>query len=67
MMAHQRLVGYGLAMIGAVLLQWAIGVANVWLEWPLLLAVLHNTGAALLLTVVLATVVRLSPGKRFNA
>ena len=54
---------YGNAMMHAVLLQWAIGVSNVWLQWPLSLAVLHNTGAALVLAVVLATALRLSRGR----
>jgi len=50
---------YGMALIHVVLLQWLIGVSNVWLQWPLHLAVLHNTGAALVLVTVIATLVRL--------
>mgnify|MGYP003347414700 CR=1 FL=1 len=51
---------YGMALMHVVLLQWLIGVSNVWLQWPLSLAVLHNTGAALVLAVVLVTALRLS-------
>jgi cytochrome c oxidase assembly protein subunit 15 len=41
--------------IGALLaLQFATGLSNVVLQWPLLLAVLHNGGAALLLALVVA-------------
>ena len=51
--------GYGMALIHVVVVQWLIGVSNVWLQWPLHLAVLHNTGAALVLVTVIATLVRL--------
>lgn len=44
----------------AVAVQWALGLSNVWLQWPLALAVLHNTGAALLLSVAVAIATRLS-------
>jgi cytochrome c oxidase assembly protein subunit 15 len=48
----------GMALMHVVALQWLIGVSNVWLQWPLSLAVLHNTGAALVLLTVLATLMR---------
>ena len=38
----------GLALIGAVGLQFLTGVATIYLNWPLALAVAHNAGAALL-------------------
>lgn len=58
--AHAALKPYALALVGAVGLQWGIGVLNVYLQWPLGLAVLHNTGAALLLAVALVIALRLS-------
>jgi heme A synthase len=36
-----------------------LGISNVWLQWPLGLAVLHNTGAAVLLAVAVYTSVQL--------
>lgn len=41
--------GYGVLLGGALLLQLALGIANVLLQLPLSLAVAHNGGAALLL------------------
>ena len=38
----------GLALLGAVSLQFLTGVATIYLKWPLALAVAHNAGAALL-------------------
>ena len=49
--------GHGMALMHVVVLQWLIGVSNVWLQWPLSLAVLHNTGAALVLLTLIATLV----------
>lgn len=49
---RQRTQGPGLALLGAVVLQLALGVANVVFGLPLLLAVAHNAGAALLLGVM---------------
>ena len=40
------------ALGAALCLQLATGLATVYLEWPLALAVLHNAGAALLVTLV---------------
>jgi cytochrome c oxidase assembly protein subunit 15 len=46
-----------------VAMQFLTGVANVVLDWPLLLAVLHNGGAAVLLALVVAVNYRLAtPG-----
>jgi cytochrome c oxidase assembly protein subunit 15 len=41
----------GTWLLAAVLTQVALGISNVWLQWPLGLAVLHNTGAAILLAI----------------
>jgi heme a synthase len=41
-------------VLGALLLQWLIGVNFIWQGFPLALGVLHNLGAALLLLAVLA-------------
>ena len=50
--------GYAVALVLAVLLQLSLGLLNVFLQWPLSLAVLHNSGAACLLAVALATAMR---------
>ena len=50
---------FGLLLITAVLIQVLLGISNVWLQWPLGLAVLHNTGAAILLAVSVYTTVQL--------
>jgi cytochrome c oxidase assembly protein subunit 15 len=54
----------GHALLGMVALQFLIGVATVFLNWPLAIAVLHNGGAALLvvLTVMLNYKANLSAG-----
>ena len=52
-----RTLGY--LLIGAVFIQVLLGISNVWLQWPLGLAVLHNTGAAVLLAVAVYTAVQL--------
>lgn len=49
----------GQLMLAAVVAQVALGISNVWLQWPLGLAVLHNTGAAILLAVSVYTAVQL--------
>lgn len=50
---------YGAWLLAAVLTQVALGISNVWLQWPLALAVLHNTGAAVLLSVIVYTSVQI--------
>jgi len=50
---------WSLVLAGALTLQVALGIANVLLSLPLPLAVAHNLGAALLLTVTLAVNLRL--------
>jgi cytochrome c oxidase assembly protein subunit 15 len=55
---HQtRAMGNG--MLVAVIAQVVIGISNVWLQWPLGMAVLHNTGAALLLGIAVFTSVQI--------
>jgi cytochrome c oxidase assembly protein subunit 15 len=49
----------GNLLLVAVVLQVLLGISNVWLQWPLFLAVLHNTGAAALLAVAVYTTVQL--------
>jgi cytochrome c oxidase assembly protein subunit 15 len=53
-----------LALSAALLLQIALGIGNVVLGLPLAVATAHNGGAALLLFVLLALVVRLRPAAR---
>jgi cytochrome c oxidase assembly protein subunit 15 len=67
-LAHKALAVEGLkktarAMLIVLCLQLSTGIATVFLSWPLLLAVLHNGGAALLLllTVMLNFKARLAP------
>ncbi|MEK9720852.1 MAG: COX15/CtaA family protein [Quisquiliibacterium sp.] len=43
----------GLAIAGMLLLQWSLGLANIWLSLPLPVAVAHNGGAAVLLGLIL--------------
>ena len=50
---------FGQLLLAAVLVQVLLGISNVWLQWPLGLAVLHNTGAAILLAVTVYTTVQL--------
>lgn len=38
-------------LLAAISFQVVVGISNVWLQWPLTLAVLHNTGAAVLLAI----------------
>jgi len=54
----------GHALLGMAVLQFLLGVATVFLNWPLAIAVLHNGGAALLvvLTVMLNYKTNLSAG-----
>ena len=49
----------GRLIFGAVVVQVLLGISNVWLQWPLGLAVLHNTGAAILLAVTVYTTIQL--------
>ena len=49
----------GRLVLGAAVVQVLLGISNVWLQWPLGLAVLHNTGAAILLAVTVYTTIQL--------
>lgn len=49
-----KLKPYGIAIMGVLLAQISLGVANVLLSLPLSLAVAHNAGAALLLATMVA-------------
>ena len=49
----------GNAMLVAVIAQVLVGISNVWLQWPLGMAVLHNTGAAILLGIAVYTSVHI--------
>lgn len=53
----------GNLLLIAVIAQVLLGISNVWLQWPLSLAVLHNTGAAILLAVTVYTTVQLQRAK----
>jgi len=54
---------FGHLLLAAVVVQVLLGISNVWLQWPLGLAVLHNTGAAILLAVTVYTTVQLQRAK----
>jgi cytochrome c oxidase assembly protein subunit 15 len=53
----------GTWLLVAVLTQVALGISNVWLQWPLTLAVLHNTGAAVLLAISVYTSIQIQRAK----
>lgn len=55
---------YGAWLLVAVLTQVALGMSNVWLQWPLALAVLHNTGAAILLSIIVYASVQIQHAPR---
>jgi cytochrome c oxidase assembly protein subunit 15 len=55
---------FGNLLLAAVVTQVALGISNVWLQWPLGLAVLHNTGAAILLAISVYTSVQLQRATR---
>ena len=57
--ADPRTKTLGLCLLAAVSTQVILGISNVWLQWPLALAVLHNTGAAVLLAVMVYTTFQL--------
>jgi cytochrome c oxidase assembly protein subunit 15 len=44
--------GLGIAIMAMLLLQWSLGLANIWLSLPLAVAVAHNGGAVVLLGLV---------------
>jgi cytochrome c oxidase assembly protein subunit 15 len=50
----------GNAILIAVIAQVLIGISNVLLQWPLGMAVLHNTGAAILLAISVFTTVQIN-------
>jgi cytochrome c oxidase assembly protein subunit 15 len=50
----------GKGLLGLLILQLLTGLSNVVLQWPLLLAVLHSGGAALLVAVLVVAVQRTS-------
>lgn len=49
----------GRILFSAVVVQVLLGISNVWLQWPLGLAVLHNTGAAVLFAASVYTTLQL--------
>ncbi len=59
LLRSERLKGSGVALLGALTLQIALGIANVLFSLPLPLAVAHNAGAALLLVILVAVNYRL--------
>jgi len=56
------LAGPARALAAVLALQFATGLSSVLLGWPLLLAVLHNGGAAVLLALLVTINYRLSAG-----
>ena len=57
------LKGLARALLVLVLLQFATGMSNVVLQWPLLAAVAHSGGAALLVALLVAVTYRLRSGR----
>lgn len=58
------LQGPARALLALLLLQFATGMSNVVLEWPLLLAVAHSGGAALLVALLVLVRYRIARGGR---
>jgi cytochrome c oxidase assembly protein subunit 15 len=58
------LKGPARALLALLLLQFATGMANVVLQWPLLLAVAHSGGAALMVALLVVVNFRLARGGR---
>ena len=52
------------ALLGLLLLQIATGMSNVVLQWPLVLAVAHSGGAALMVAVLVVVNFRLARAGR---
>jgi len=48
----EGLGGLGAAILGALAVQWALGLSNVYWSLPLSVAVAHNGGAAVLLALL---------------
>ncbi len=60
---HRRWRPWGMALLGLLALQIGLGIANVLLSLPLVLAVAHNLGAACLLSTTLALNIKLHQAK----
>ncbi|MFT4174717.1 MAG: COX15/CtaA family protein [Rhodocyclaceae bacterium] len=67
LVAERALRGHGALLIGAVLAQIALGIANVLFSLPLALAVAHNAGAALLMMVVVGVNYRVGAAQGVRA
>jgi cytochrome c oxidase assembly protein subunit 15 len=48
----------GAALLVVLVLQWLLGLSNVWFSLPIAVAVMHNGGAALLLALTVALLFR---------
>jgi cytochrome c oxidase assembly protein subunit 15 len=64
MRGDKQVAPWGTALALAVLTQFALGVSNVLLQWPLSLAVLHNFVAAVILAIAVSLAMVLSRGKQ---
>ena len=60
---YRTLSGYSISLSVLLILQLLIGIANVKLGLPLVVAIAHNAGAALLLLSVLALLARMTPAE----
>ena len=58
-----RVRSAGMALMGAVILQWLIGMNLIWQGFPLWLGTSHNAGAVLLLLATLTVLRRLWPAR----
>lgn len=61
---HEDTRAYSHWLLASILVQVALGISNVWLQWPLGLAVLHNTGAAVVLSVMVYACVQIQRAPR---
>lgn len=64
MRCDKQVAPWGMVVLLAVLTQFALGIVNVMLQWPLGLAVAHNFVAAVLLASTVAVAVILGRGKQ---
>ena len=60
---HLRSRPFGWALGSVLCIQWVLGISNVLFDLPLLVAVLHNAGGAVLLLMVLTVNVALGPNQ----
>ncbi len=59
LMKNRELLPWGLGLLALLTIQVSLGISNVWLSLPLVVATLHNMGAALLLLFMVALIFKI--------